>query len=80
MNNMKIADRLRNNLAPKGTANISTLCLSDRFVDYDFVLKCIDDLEKIEINAVLGIEPTNLEKLAYMLLCNSAYIDLKEYK
>jgi hypothetical protein len=46
--------------------------------DSDFVSKCIDDLEKITLLAHLGDHPSNLEKLAYQVLLDSAYIDLKQ--
>jgi hypothetical protein len=43
----------------------------------EFVDKCIDELERIELLAIVGEQPSNLEKLAYQLLLDSAYIDLK---
>jgi hypothetical protein len=43
----------------------------------DFVQKCIDELEKMPNRVALGDMPTNLEKLAYQLLLDSAYIDPK---
>ena len=75
---MTITERMRAALAPRGTANISRLQMDNSFVDYDFVCKCIDELERMPLRAELGQPPSNLEKLAYMLLCDSAYIDPKK--
>jgi len=71
---LPITEQMRRALKPRGTANISRLQMDDPFVDYNFVLKCIDELEKIPVRAALGDNPSNLEKLAYMLLCDSAFI------
>lgn len=71
---LPITEQMRHALKPRGTANISRLQMDDPFVDYNFVLRCIDELEKIPTRAALGDNPTNLEKLAYMLLCDSAFI------
>ena len=77
---MNIIERLRNNLQPKGTAPIVLLrplhsCGIEMHAD--FVTKCIDELEQMHIRVAVGDMPTNLEKLAYQLLLDSAYIDLK---
>lgn len=69
-----ITDRMRHHLQPGGTAPVVCLRLHDRYFDKEFVHKCIDELDKMPIRAVLGEPPTNLEKLAFMLLCDSAYI------
>jgi hypothetical protein len=78
--NMTIIEQLRNHLQPRGTAPI--VILRPRGVGLemhaDFVSKCIDELERMPMLAVLGENPSNLEKLAYMLLCDSAYIDPKK--
>ena len=75
---MDIIKRLRNNLQPLGTANVVRLHLAGYgMFDSDFVSSCIDDLEKIAIQAELGVLPSNLEKLAYHLLLASAHIDLQ---
>jgi hypothetical protein len=46
--------------------------------DEEFVTKCLDELERMPLRAAVGDGPTNLEKLAYQLLLDSAYIDLKQ--
>jgi len=75
---MDIIKRLRNNLKPQGTAPVVRLHLAGYgMFDSNFVSGCIDDLEKIVIRAELGGVPSNLEKLAYQLLLDSAHIDLK---
>lgn len=73
-----ITDRMRAVLQPGGTAPVVCLRLNDRFFDKDFIHGCIDELDKMPIRAALGEPPTNLEKLAFMLLCDSAYIDLNK--
>ena len=75
-----IIQRLRNNLQPRGTAPIVILRTLGVGIEMhsDFVNKCIDELEQMPMRAALGETPTNLEKLAYQLLLDAAYIDLKQ--
>ena len=78
---MTIIERLRNNLRPMGTAPIVLLkplhsCGIEMHAD--FVTKCIDELERMPMRVALGDMPSNLEKLAYQLLLDSAYIDPKQ--
>ena len=77
---MTIIERLRNNLQPQGTAPIVILRSRGIGIELhaDFVTKCINELEQIELLAMVGEEPSNLERLAFMLLCDSAYIELKK--
>ena len=75
MNHNEITEQMRYYLAPKGTANISRLQMDNSFIDWDFVQKCIEELERMPLRVELGQPPTNLEKLAYLLLCDSAYIE-----
>ena len=74
-----IIERMRNELQPKGTAPLVILRPLGIGIEMhaDFVTKCIDELERIPMRAALGDMPTNLEKLAYQLLLDSAYIDPK---
>ena len=74
-----IIQRLRANLQPKGTAPIVILRTLGVGIEMhpDFVNKCIDELERMPMRAAMGDAPTNLEKLAYQLLLDAAYIDLK---
>jgi hypothetical protein len=75
---MDIIKRLRDNLQPRGTAPVVKLRIAGHgMFNSDFVSKCIDDLENITLRAHVGDPPSNLEKLAYQLLLDSAYIDLK---
>lgn len=76
---MTLIERLRNELQPKGTAPIVGLHTnrSGIWMHKEFVDKCIDELEQIELLALLGEQPSNLEKLAFQLLLDSAYIDLE---
>jgi len=75
LSEMSITDRMRANLAPKGSMNVSYIHLSSNHFDYDFIMKCINELDAMQIRSELGMPPTNLEKLAFMLLCDSAYIE-----
>lgn len=77
---MTIIEQLRNSLQPRGTDPIVILrTMSVGIVLHaDFVTKCIDELERMPMRAMLGEEPSNLERLAYMLLCDSAYIEPKK--
>lgn len=78
---MNIIERLRNELRPKGTAPVVLLKPMHSVgieMHVDFVQKCIDELEQMPLRAELGQPPTNLEKLAYELLKDSAYIDVKQ--
>lgn len=76
---MTLIKRLRNELQPKGTAPFVILRTLGVGIEMhaDFVSKCIDELERIELLAIVGEQPSNLEKLAFQLLLDSAYIDLK---
>ena len=74
---ISIPDRMRANLAPKGSLDVSYLHLECHLFQHDFILKCINELDGLPLRAELGMPPTNLEKLAYMLLCDSAYIETK---
>ena len=65
---------LRAVLQPLGTADIVELQMFNRFFHKKFVDECIDELEKLPTRAALGEPPTALERLAYALLCDSAYI------
>jgi hypothetical protein len=80
MKDETIIRRLRANLQPKGTAPIVLLRpMSSVGIEMhpDFVNKCINELEQMPMRAAMGDMPTNLEKLAYQLLLDSAYIDPK---
>lgn len=80
MKDQDIIQRLRANLQPKGTAPIVLLRpihSSGIEMHVDFVQKCIDELERMPNRVAMGDMPTNLEKLAYQLLLDSAYIDPK---
>ena len=77
LKDMTVTERMRFHLQPRGTAPVVGLHLNNRFFHVDFINKCVDELEKIPMKVALGDQPSNLEKLAYMLLCDSAYIETK---
>lgn len=77
----EIIQRLRTNLQPKGTLPVVILRPMSSIgivMDTDFVQKCIDEFEKINILAAIGEKPSNLEILAIQLLLDSAHIDPKK--
>ena len=80
MQDNTIISRLRAQLQPKGTAPIVILKPLGCGIEMhkDFVSKCIDELERIPARVACGDMPSNLEKLAYQLLLDSAYIDPKQ--
>lgn len=76
---MTIVERMRKELQPLGTAPVVQLFLADDgMTNSDFVARCIDELDNMHIRALLGERPTNLEKLAYKLLLDSAHINLEQ--
>lgn len=78
-----VVEKLRARLVPQGIAPIVILRPANRVgieMHADFVTKCIDELERMPLRAAMGEPPTNLEKLAYELLCDSAYIDRRPAK
>jgi hypothetical protein len=75
---MTLITRLRNNLQPQGTAPLVQIRLrSCAMFNKEFVDKCLDELERMPIRSAMGDGPNNLERLAYEVLMDSAYIDLK---
>jgi hypothetical protein len=75
---MTLIERLRHSLVPRGTAPVVQLRISGAgMFDKEFVDKCLDELERMPVRAMVGDHPTHLEQLAYQVLLDSAYIDLK---
>ena len=70
---MDIVRLMTDNLQPQGNAPISRLFLTNSFFDWEFIQKCIVEIEKMPARVAVGDTPSNLEKLAYELLCDSAY-------
>ena len=80
---MTLIERLRHALQPTGTASVVLLrplhsCGIE--MNADFVAECINELDRIPIRVALGEKISNLEKLAFELLLDSAYIDIKAEK
>lgn len=74
---MGIVELMRVRLQPGGTAPVVGLHLNNRFFNKEFIDQCIDELERVANRAMVGEMPNPLEKLAYTLLCDSAYIEQK---
>lgn len=70
-----ITEQMRQVLLNQGNGKIATLHVIDKLFNAEFVERCIEELERMPLRTAVGDEPTNLEKLAYCLLCDSAYID-----
>ena len=74
----EITEQLKLSLSPKGTVQAVPLeFLHTRsgggYVNVDFVHECIDEIDKVIFNSrVLGQRVSPLEKLAIMLLVESA--------
>lgn len=75
MNDQLITEQMRAELLNQGSGKVATLHMIDRFFHAEFVAQCIAELERMPLRIAVGDEPTNLERLAYCLLCDSAYID-----
>lgn len=75
---LSITNQMRAELLNQGNGRIATLHIIDKFFNAEFVERCIVELERMPIRTAVGDEPTNLEKLAFCLLCDSAYIDLEK--
>ena len=75
---MSVTEKMRAVLRPGGTLPVVRLHLNGdgAFMDEAFVQRCITELERMPVRVALGEPPTDLEKLAYLLLCDSAYIPI----
>lgn len=75
---LPLVERLRNRLQPRGTENLVQLTWTSNFgmVKYDLIAECLDELDRMPLRTELGTPPTALERLAYQLLLDSAFIDL----
>ncbi len=71
-----IIKQMRAELVPLGKADLVILRTKSAGIvmPLDFVKRCIDALERITIRAAIGEPQTNMEKLAYELLKDSAHI------
>jgi len=77
METMSVTQRMRNILVPQGTMPVVKLQLSNYgYVNHDMVLKCLDEIDRLPLKQVLGENPSELERLAIMLLMDSAHIEL----
>ena len=81
MENESATQRMREVLAPRGSLKSVRLHLNNYgYVDPDFVRRCLDEVDMLSMKQMLGENPSNLEKLAVMLLIDSAYIELSKEK
>jgi hypothetical protein len=73
MTDQEIMAIMRSAFSPKGTEPVSAIRVTV-FLEWDFIQKCLDEIEKMEFNALLGHPPSNLEALAVYMLANAAGI------
>lgn len=71
-----ITRQMRENLEPKGALDVCYVHMNTHY-NKEFIWKCIDELEKMPMRMALGDKPSCLEQLAYELLMESAYLDVK---
>lgn len=74
---LSLGDKLRNNLAPTGTLPVVLLRPSHSVgieVSHEFVLEAIAEVEKLQLHVHIGDKVSALEKIALMLLLESAHI------
>lgn len=75
---LSLGDKLRNNLAPKGTLPVVLLRPSHSAgieLSHDFVREAINDTERLHFRTQLGDKVSALEKIGLMLLLESAHIE-----
>jgi hypothetical protein len=77
MTDEEILTQMRDVLRPKGTMDAVRLGGKPMWFKTEFVNACINELSRLRIQAILGDEPTPLQKLAYEVLKDSAYISEK---
>lgn len=66
---------MRRHLRPEGTIGHVRLHIANYgYVDGELINRCLDELEMMPARVQLGQPPTALEQLAYIVLCDSAYI------
>ena len=77
METKSITHIMRAQLVPQGTLPAVKLRLNNYgYVNHDFILRCLDEIDRLPMKQVLGEPTSELERLAIMLLMDSAYIEL----
>jgi hypothetical protein len=76
MTDKDIVDAMKLYLVPQGTADVVILRMDNRFYRSAFINECIKDLERMPVRIAMGENPTALERLAFHVLCDSAYLDI----
>lgn len=74
----ELLQQMRDVLVPKGTADLVRISGKEMYFSSSFIASCINELSRIRLTAMLGEEPSPLQKLAYELLKDSALV--KELK
>jgi hypothetical protein len=77
MKEMSVTQKMRCALVPGGTLPVVKLHLNNHgYVNHDLILRCLDEIDKLPMKQALGEPLSELERLAIMLLMDSAYIEL----
>lgn len=71
----KIIDQLRTALRPRGSMDVVHLNLTTNHFSLRFVEDCINEIEKSYVVHALGQPFSNLERLALLVLLDSAGIN-----
>lgn len=67
---------MRQTLVPQGTAPLVGLRLRDAtYVDKDFVTAALNELERLPVMIAMGEEVSPLQKIAIMVLQDSAWLN-----
>ena len=75
---MTVVEKLRNKFETDETPELIRLHLEHAFFKQPFIHECIRDVERLAVRIQMEDKISNLEKLAYLLLCDSAYIEFKQ--
>ncbi len=73
---MEQLDQIKRCLVPKGTVDLVGLRLhSACYVNSDFIKELIDELEKLPMMVAMGEQVSPMQRLAIMVLKDSAWIE-----
>lgn len=74
-----IIQQMRLRLVPSGTAGIVHLRIENAFFKSEFITQCINEAEQVVIKVASGLDDASaLERLAFAVLADSAYVEPKK--
>lgn len=56
-----------------GSLPLYILTIGTQYYKKEFIQRCLDEIDRIPMRVALGDNPSNLEKLAYDLLCVGSF-------